>query len=290
MEVRDYRNEDEDAVIALWSQDPEFTPAAVHRSVLRFEDVYDVHTVYLDGRHLVAYGAAFRPPWADAGITFARVCVDRDRAGAGVGSRVWAAVRAGIGNGNGKTVIAIVSDRDDRALAIAEHWGFSQFQHAIQSAVTLRERASPGALPAGFSFELIDDVRGHERADLEALLAEADTSPESAVIGTSHLAGFAASAHPVLALIAHGPDRPAGGIFVTGDGDDADVLLTAVHPRHRRHGLARALKKQLHREAFDRGFRRLITTNEAANIAIRALNHELGYERLRGTRRLRLEL
>ncbi|QKJ19716.1 GNAT family N-acetyltransferase [Microbacterium hominis] len=289
MEVRPYRSADEDAVLALWAQMPEFVPAPIHRGTLRLGGAYDIHVVAMDGERIAAYGAGFRPPWATQdGIVFVRVSVDSDHRGDGRGSRMWEIVRAGLGPA--KTLMCAVSDLDERSLHIAQHWGFEAIQHPIESAITWTERPSAAVLPDGYRFEMLDDVRNVDRPDLDRLLSRADTSPESAVIGVSQVAGFAASSYPVLALVVHDAAGPAGAIFVTGEGTDADVLLTAVHPDHRRRGLARALKQEMHREAFERGFRRLATSNEASNTGIRALNREMGYVRVRGAHRLRLDL
>lgn len=289
MEVRPYAPGDEDAVLALWGQDPTFVAGPIHHAVLRLVDAYDVHLVSFDGSRIATYGAAYRPPWASRdGVVFVRVFVDRDHAGRGLGSRMWQMVRAGIGLAT--TLVCAVSDADDRSLQIARRWGFEEFQHAIESAISLRDDPPPAMLPDGYRFEEIDDIRHCERPDVDLMLAAADTSPESGVMGASHVAGFNASSDPVLAVVVHEADHPVGAIFVTGEGADADLLFTAVHPDHRRRGLARALKQQMHRVAFARGFRRVATSNEASNTGIRALNSELGYERVRGYRRLRLAL
>lgn len=59
--------------------------------------------------------------------------------------------------------------------------------------------------------------------------------------------------------------------------DVLDIGITGVLPSHRRRGLARALKLQLHKYARRNGYREIHTTTLRENPAMAALNDSLGY-------------
>lgn len=289
MEVRPYDPADEDAVLALWAQQPDYAPSPLDRGVLRLGDRYDVQRVLTDAGRVVAYAGAARPPWIPSDeLVFVQLFVDRVHRERGLGARMWGEIRAGVGPA--EALLCSVPDRDEHTLAVARHWGFEPMHHPIEVAVRWEHRPEAAAPPPGYRFERLADTRALDRPDVDRMLAEADTSPESAIGGAATMAGFAASDHRVLAVVVWDELAPVGAIFATGEDVEGHVLLTAVHPRHRRKGLARALKEQLHRDAYDRGIRHLATTNEEANTGIRALNRELGYVRVRGAYRMRLPL
>jgi len=286
MHTRPYRPEDEDAVIGLMAEHPDFIGTATDRILLRLD--HRVQLVGSEDDRVVAYASLLCPPWFDASQLSARVLVTSGRHNEGVGGAMWREILAATGSAT--TVHGLVAVGDERSLAIANHWGLSVYQTPIESVITFDERPAPARLPEGFRVEFIDDVRNLGREDLDRLLIAADTSPEAGETGTHGMQGFDATPSPVMGVVLHDADEPVGVVFTLTDGTAGYVLFTGIHPGVRGRGLARAIKQAAHLAAYDQGVRRLTTSNEESNAAIRRLNESMGYERLRASHRVRRTL
>jgi GNAT superfamily N-acetyltransferase len=137
---------------------------------------------------------------------------------------------------------------------------------------------------AGIEITSFADRPDTERAvyDLEVLVQP--EVPTLALEPTPTFAAWHAQLHddqgflPALSLLALRDGEVVGAIqtFDNGEGT-AFIAMTAVHPKTRRQGIARALKHELARRARDAGWRRLETFNDGTNEAMRALNLDLGY-------------
>ena len=286
MQTRAYRPEDEDPVIALMAQQPNAVTTPTDRAMLRLE--HRAQLIGTEGGLPVAYASLLHPPWFDAGQLSANVLVAADRRDDGIGGAMWRELLAATGLAT--TVHGSVAVGDDRSLAIARHWNFAVYQTPILSAIALDHRPEPPSLAADYRIELLDDIRDLRRDDLDQLLLAADTSPEAGETGTHGMSGFTATASPVAGVVLHDANEPVGLVFTLVEGDHGHLLITAVHPDHRRRGLARAIKEAAHVAAFDRGVRRLTTSNEESNAAIRQLNESMGYRRVSAAHRVRRAL
>lgn len=286
MHIRPYRPDDEDAVIELMAEQPDFHEAPTDRAILRLD--HRLQLVATQDEHVAAYGALLRPPWFDASHLSASVVVTATRRDEGFGSAMWQQIL--MSTGSATTVHGSVAVDDERSLAIARHWGLSVYQTPITSVIVFDRRPGAVTLADGLWFEFFDDIRNLERGDLDRLLIEADTSPEAGETGTHGMAGFDSTPSPVMGVVLHDADEPVGLVFTLTEESSGHVLLTAIHPDHRGRGLARVIKQAAHLAAYDLGVRRLTTSNESSNTAIRRLNESMGYEQLAAYHRVRRSL
>jgi GNAT superfamily N-acetyltransferase len=284
VEIVSYAPEHEDAVVSLVTdQAPGSTPEAI-RHELTDEARCRVRLVATDGGAVVGVGDVLHQPWLDDRHLTVLVRVDEQRRGAGVGRALHRRLAPNLPGG--VTQISTIADDDARSLRIAEHWGFSVYQHAVQSELRLARTA--GDLPSRDDIVFVrhDDVRALVDPELDRLLDEADTSPEAQTTGTNGLAAFTGFPDP-FAVVARVDGEAAAITIAMQSQAHAHVLITATHPRFRRIGLAEAIKRQLHEFGASRGVERFTTVNEASNEAIRRLNAALGYRRISGTFRVR---
>ena len=83
---------------------------------------------------------------------------------------------------------------------------------------------------------------------------------------------------PELSVIALRAGQVVGAIQMYDNADGvAFIGMTAVHPDHRRAGIARAMKTEVAARAARAGWRQLETFNDGTNERMLALNLELGY-------------
>ena len=286
MHIRPYRPDDEDAVIRLMAEQPEFHESPADRAVLRLD--HRLQLVAAQDEQVVAYGALLCPPWFDPSHLQASVVVTAARRHEGVGGAMWQQILMSVGSAT--TVHGSVAVDDKRSLAIARHWGLEVYQTPIASVITFDERPDSVALADGLWIERVDDIRNLGRSDLDRLLIDADTSPEAGETGTHGMAGFDSTPSPVMGVVLHDADEPVGLVFTLPEESNGHVLLTAIHPDHRGRGLARVIKQAAHLAAYDRGVRRLTTSNESSNTAIRRLNESMGYQQLAAYHRVRRTL
>jgi GNAT superfamily N-acetyltransferase len=284
--IRPYRPDDEDAVIELMAEQRDFHESPTDRAVLRLD--HRLQLVATQDERVAAYGALLCPPWFDLSQLSAAVVVTTARRNEGYGGAMWQQIL--VSTGSATTVHGSVVVGDERSLAIARHWGLSVYQTPITSVITFDRRPAPVTLPEGQWIEHFDDVRNLGRSDLDRLLIEADTSPEAGETGTHGMDGFDSIPSPVMGVILHDANEPVGLVFTLPEATSGHVLLTAIHPDHRGRGLARVIKQAAHCAAYDLGVRRLTTSNESSNTAIRRLNESMGYAQLAAYHRVRRTL
>ncbi len=149
MHIRPYRPDDEDAVIELMAEQPDFHESPADRAVLRLD--HRLQLVAAQDEHVAAYGALLCPPWFDASQLQASVVVTAARRNEGVGSAMWQQIL--MSTGSAKTVHGSVAVDDKRSLAIARHWGLSVYQTPITTVITLDQRPDSVALADGLWIE-----------------------------------------------------------------------------------------------------------------------------------------
>lgn len=111
----------------------------------------------------------------------------------------------------------------------------------------------------------IDDVMAIERASF--------ASPWSRQFFLDELA--AACAKSVLCQV---EGRPAGYVIYWELPDEMDIHNVAVHPRHRRRGVGRAMLRDVMDEGARKGLRRMTLEVRKSNDAAQALYRSLGFE------------
>lgn len=163
---------------------------------------------------------------------------------AGIGAVLWQAVRSVVTHGS--VAYGEVSDSDTRALAVVDRWGFSVYQHHIESTLSLDERPpATRPVPDDVSIRFLQSLQGIDDDTLDTMLRAADTSPEAAetgVLGLSELAAMPGS----FAVVADVDGTPVGFSAAVQSGSSGWVLMTATSPSSRRHGIGRAVKDALH--------------------------------------------
>ncbi|MEZ5095627.1 MAG: hypothetical protein R2731_05655 [Nocardioides sp.] len=179
-----------------------------------------------------------------------------------------------------------IDDRDQHALAVAEHWGYSVTQHSVTSRLGLAGVPEP-ALPAGVSVEVSPRLAVADEAAVEAMYAASQTNPEVAQTGVLTLAALRAMAAETagvlpVGLVVRDAGRPVALSFAIVADGEAQVVYTGVRPDARGRGLARLAKQALHVAAARLGASSAVTDNEDDNAGIRAVNAALGYRRVLG--------
>jgi ribosomal-protein-alanine acetyltransferase len=115
--------------------------------------------------------------------------------------------------------------------------------------------------------------------ELERATFPADAWTEAMMRG--ELADQPRTRHYVVAMIG---DEIVGYAGLAAAGDQADVQTIAVHERHRRAGIGRALMTELLDEAARRGAERVFLEVRADNPPAQAMYERFGFERI-GVRR-----
>jgi GNAT superfamily N-acetyltransferase len=188
-----------------------------------------------------------------------------------------------------KAYVSLVDDEDERSRDVAEHLGFEVYEHGIALSFGLTELPRPREVD-GVEFEWSPDLDPPDTDALHAMLDLAETNPERATglfLDAATLRSFVGPGEQPVGWIARVDGEPIALAHGSVHGEDFGITYLCVHPDHRGRGVALGLKERLHASAAELGARRLFTTNEAANAAIRGLNERLGYERVFGELRLR---
>jgi GNAT superfamily N-acetyltransferase len=284
MEIRAYHAGDEDAAVALVRDEYPTADDAATREALR-ERSYIVHMVADDGTKVCGAAHLARPSWFGASDVMAKVRVTPVCRGEGIGSALWRAIMPHIPGGT--TAHTDVVDHDETSRRIAEHWGFRAHQHPIESSYRLDDAVTaPRPLPPNVTIRRLASFVDVDDPVLDALLRDADTSPEASVTGATGIESFAAEAG-TFAVIAELRGVPVGFCVAKQVGPAGFVLMTATLPAARGLGIGRAVKEAMHVYGHERGVDRFTTLNEADNVAIRNLNAELGYVVVGGSFRMR---
>jgi GNAT superfamily N-acetyltransferase len=224
------------------------------------------------------------PTWAVVNAT-----VSRAAEGRGAGGALFRGLlerrRDGI-----EQLRVTVDATDERALAIARHWGFEDVQTSIESMLDLSD---PGRLPApdpgdGVTLEDVSSYEFADRGAVEAMLLASQTHPEAqqGVVSTLDDLALNTRTAPV-AVLARVGGVPAGIVAGAVEEGVLFIAYTGVDPRFRGHGLARLLKQRAHLDGAALGATSTRTNNAEHNGGIRRVNRELGYEVVRSLVRMR---
>jgi GNAT superfamily N-acetyltransferase len=253
------------------------------------------HALYLLARHEgeavgCAYVGSFPGTEQDARL-YANVSVLPDRRGAGIGSRLYAAVseHALAAGKHGLTVEAYEDDAG--SLGWLEHRGFVEVERQKAVALDLDTTAAVDPmLPEGVVI-----VSRAERADLEVGMYRVGVEAGRDIPGldAEHEPTFEQwrsfeierpSRRPELCFVALAGDEVVGfaSLDVAGPPGQAYHGLTCTARAWRGRGVALALKRTQIAAARRAGLHRLVTESEERNEPMRRLNEKLGYRPIPG--------
>jgi GNAT superfamily N-acetyltransferase len=264
--------------------DPIFTWAEWRRAYAGEMAPIETLRIAVDGDERLGVAAIIRP--MDVPYPQVDVHVAPEHQGRGVGSALFAELRPLL---EGRTCGAAMVDRDQRALGVAQQWGFEVISHGIDSRLGLAPGGPAPDVPAGTRLRVIParEVEAQGVA-LDAMIAAAGDYPEAELLGYATTnAGLMAAAPDLLWFVLEDDEGPvaASGALPRRD-EDWYVMFSVTAPRARGRGLARAAKEQLHHWAAEHGARGVRTTNDVSNARIRALNASMGYVPIGGDVRL----
>ncbi len=226
------------------------------------------------------------------GRWFMRVGVALPGRGRGVGSALYAAVRAHLPPGSPPLSVEVDVD-DVHAQEVCAHWGGVAYQRSLQLELDLTAaRPAPTPPPPGVVVHPLSD------RSPEQLWQAAFGVYTAAALDLPDRAGAPAPSYDMFrAQIDHAPGlhlawrdgRPVGLSGAGPDGPDTwYVFFTGTLGSVRRGGVARALKHALHATAVANGVQRLTTSTLDVNTPMLRLNAELGYRVTGGIVRLQV--
>ncbi|MGR6320936.1 GNAT family N-acetyltransferase [Micromonospora soli] len=220
---------------------------------------------------------------AEPGLGFANVSVHPGRRGRGVGTALLTAAERRLVGLGVVTAYAKVAD-DPVAVGFAERRGYRRGRRAVQLRLELATATLPD-LPAVPGVELITagkltDPHPVYEADLAAAADEPGDVPMDHISYPDWLAAYWDRPdldRELTSLAMVDGDVVAFSVALTDGRDGYESGMTGTRPGHRRAGLAGLVKlASLHR-ARRAGHRYALTTNDAANDAMLAINRRLGY-------------
>ena len=230
---------------------------------------------------------------ADAVV--ARIATDPEYRRQGYGRVMMAAAEEALADRRPQEVWTDVRDDDAGSQAWAERRGFTVFNHTFTSRLDLEtfdpaphRYAVERAEAAGLRFARFgpgdDPDRLYELyARLFADTPDALRPPDRAFFQREVI-----DREGTITVMAYAGDEPAGlAILVPQRAEEFGNALTGVVADHRGHGLARALKVVSADAARAAGVRWLVTSNNARNAPMLAVNDALGYRREAGLFHLR---
>ncbi|MBM0229051.1 MULTISPECIES: GNAT family N-acetyltransferase [Micromonospora] len=225
---------------------------------------------------------------AEPGLGFADVTVHPGRRGGGVGSALLAAAEERLVGLGARTAYAKVAD-DPSSLGFAERRGYRRGRRALFLRLELATAALPDLpVPPGVilaSAADLADPRPLYEADLDAARDEPGDVGMDAISYPDWLAAYwdRPDLDRALTRLAMVDDAVAAFSLALTDGRRGyQSGMTGTRPAHRRSGLAGLVKVAALRGARRTGFRYALTTNDAGNDAMLALNHRLGYRTVGG--------
>ncbi|WP_446215893.1 GNAT family N-acetyltransferase [Micromonospora sp. IBHARD004] len=225
---------------------------------------------------------------AEPGLAFANVTVHPGWRGGGAGSALLAAAEERLVGLGARTAYAKVAD-DPVAVGFAERRGYRRGRRALFLRLELAAAALPDLpVPPGVELATAADL-AHPRPLYEADLDAARDEPGD--VGMDDI-----SYPDWLAAYWHRPDLDraltclaildgvvaAFSLALTDGRHGYQSGMTGTRPAHRRAGLAGLVKVAALRRARRAGFRYAVTTNDAGNDAMLALNRRLGYRTVAG--------
>jgi len=175
--------------------------------------------------------------------------------------------------------IGMVREEDAGSVAFVRHRGFEILDRVVSLVLDLEPDMAAPTPPDGIEIVELDESR-HEGAFAVYSEGVVD-SPTAAPLESGTLADWVddVDGHP-LKLIALDGDRVVGyaGLEMRNEADGiVGNDLTAVLRSYRRRGIAEALKRTQIAWAVEHGFRRLTTSTDSTNEAMRGLNEKLGF-------------
>lgn len=232
-----------------------------------------------DDGALMGFAILWQPGWLPATEWVTRVLVGSRHEGAGLGSRLWSAIRSDVPPGT--TALRVgVRDDEHRSFEVAKGWGFEVNVHSMESRLTLAGVELPPEPPSGVTIERCDDLEFADRPAVEQMFRACQTDPEA-------LRGSAMTLDQMRTI----PDGAAAlNLLVRVDGVPAAITCAAVNgavqwiyytgvdPTFRGRGLAKLVKQHAHVHGAAAGATECRTTNVEENTGIRRINAELGYE------------
>jgi GNAT superfamily N-acetyltransferase len=216
-----------------------------------------------------------------SGCAFAMVRVLPQARRQGVGSALLAAcseeARA-LGKGS---LYGHVQGDDPESLAFLEQRGFVVVSQDVEQIRELGDEPAPEP-PAGI--ELVE-LRPEHLDGVYAVAVEAtpDMAIDAAIAAAPYERWLAEMTGRIIVVALEGAQVVGFATLVpwAAQPDTLEHELTGVLRRHRRRGIAEALKREQIHWAAAAGYRRLITYTQEGNDAMRSLNLKLGYrERL----------
>jgi GNAT superfamily N-acetyltransferase len=247
---------------------------------------------YLDGKPAGSAFVVIEPYQRETDVAHVMLTVPPPHRRRGIGSRLLERVSAWAAERGRGTLEGWTYEADPPGGEFARHRGFVEVVREARVALELRGRKrAPVDLPTG-----LEIVTWAERPELIDGIYEVAALSHGDIPGNEH--------DPMLDFDEwlendmSGPaDRPDATFVAIADGEVAGYAklhlsssrptvathdLTAVHPRWRRRGVARALKHAQIAWAAEAGYERLETANEVRNEPIRRLNEALGYRTIPG--------
>lgn len=227
-------------------------------------------------------GSGFVHPWprehADA-----QLLVVPEARGRGVGSAILAYIGASARAAGKNKLQGEVRETDRESRAFFERRGYRVVGGEQAVVLDLAGAGAPvPSPPPGIQIVLLQ-----ERPELAEGLFPIGLEASEDIPGTQGTLTFELwrwfeldrpTRDPSLFFVALAGDEPVGYAAIERVfGRDAYHGLTAVRRGWRRRGVATALKQAQIAALKERGFRRLVTSNEERNLAMRELNEKLGY-------------
>lgn len=256
-----------------------------------------------EGGVMLGYGAVRRNPWEAAGRWRAWLVVDVARRGAGIGGRLWAALRDFVAAQGGGVVGAEVSDADGASLAFAERRGATIERHIFELVLAVAEfDAAPFAdvlatvAASGISFLTMADFDSSPAAQRQLYELHSQLLRD--------VPGFGDGGPPFEQFVRERIEASwyrADGQFIAADGatwaglamlghfpttNTVHHMLTGTLPAYRGRRIALALKLLSVAYAQRIGAQFLRTDNDSQNAPMLRINRTLGYQPAPGTYRL----